>query len=135
MIVGYCRISMLEPASGLDAQRATLAAAGAQAFFVERVSLNRRSPELDRAIASLQRGDTLAITKPYRVAGSVRGVLAIIDRLGRKGAGLRILGTPIDTSTTTGRMILGSTPLWSLGISPVRAAFVDLLTCWRPYAR
>jgi DNA invertase Pin-like site-specific DNA recombinase len=131
MIVGYCRVGILEPASSLATQKAALAAAGAQVFFIERVGVNGGAPELERAIASVQNGDTLVVTRPYRVARSTRGVLALIDRLGRRGAGFRILGTPVDTTTTTGRMILGSTPLWSLNMSPARAALRDLLLGWR----
>jgi DNA invertase Pin-like site-specific DNA recombinase len=93
--------------------------------------MNGGAPELERAIASMRSGDTLMVTKPYRLARSTRGVLALIDRLGKQGAGLRILGTPVDTSTTTGRMILGSTPLWSLNMSPARAAVRDLMFGWR----
>jgi DNA invertase Pin-like site-specific DNA recombinase len=131
MIVGYCRVGILERASSLTAQKAALAAAGAQVFFTERVGINGGSPELERAIESVQSGDTLMVTRPYRVARSTRGVMALIDRLGRRGAGFRILGTPVDTSTTTGRMILGSTPLWSLNMSPARAALRDLVLGWR----
>jgi len=131
MIIGYCRVISLEPSSFLASQQARLAAAGAQVLFSERIGVNGRSPELERAIDSAQTGDTLVVTRPYRIARTTRGVLALIDRLGRKGAGLRILGTPVDTSTTTGRMVLGSTPLWSLNMSPVRAAMSDLVLGWR----
>jgi DNA invertase Pin-like site-specific DNA recombinase len=126
MIVAYCRVSAVEPASGLEAQRRDLAAIGAQVFFCEKTSIFGQAPELERAIESAQKGDVIAITKPYRVARSTRGVVALIERLGQKGVGLRILNTPIDTSTTTGRMILGSTPLWSLGMSPLRSVLWDL---------
>jgi DNA invertase Pin-like site-specific DNA recombinase len=126
MILGYCRVGLLEPASRLEAQRDALAAAGAQAFYCERVGLRRRTPELERAISTAQKGDTIVITRPYRVALSARGVLALIERLGRRGVGLRILDTPVDTGTTTGRMILGSAPRWSLGLSPARAALWDI---------
>ena len=98
-------MAVLEPASSFSAQQALLAAAGAQVFFVERVGVSGGSPELERAIASLQTGDTIMVTRPYRVARSTRGVVGVIDRLGRKGIGFRILGTPVDTSTVTGRMI------------------------------
>ena len=131
MIVGYCRAGVLEPASSLSAQQALLAAAGAKVFFVERVGIGGRSPELERAIASVQTGDTIMVTRPYRVARSTRGVVAVINRLGRKGISFRILGTPVDTSTVTGRMVLGSTPLWSLGASPLRAALRDVVLGWR----
>ena len=126
MIVGYCCSGLLARRASLAAQKSQLAAAGAQEFFSDRAGLAGGRPELERAISSLGKGDVLVVTRPYRVARSTRGVLALIDRLGRKGAGLRILGTPVDTSTTTGRMILGSAPVWSLGMSPLRAAFQDL---------
>lgn|SRR5215813_10430094 len=131
MIVGYCRVSTFEPAAGLAAQRRDLAAIGAQQFFCEKGNNFRNMPELERAIAFARKGDVIAVTKSYRVARSTRGVLALIDRLGRKGIGFRILNTPIDTSTTTGRMILGSTPAWSLGISPLQSVLRDLTLGWR----
>ena len=131
MIVGYCRIGVLEPASSVSAQKELLAAAGAQVFFVEPVGLSGKSPELERAITSAQAGDTIVVTRPYRVAWSTRGVMAVIDRLGRKGIGFRVLGTPVDTSTVTGRMILGSTPLWTLGLSPLRAVLRDFVLRWQ----
>ncbi|MGO4717141.1 recombinase family protein [Bradyrhizobium sp. 2TAF24] len=131
MIVGYCRIGPLEPVARLDAQKRDLAAIGAQQYFCEKASVFGTMPELERAIDLARKGDVIAITKPYRVAHSTRGVLALIERLGSKGVGLRILHTPIDTSTTTGRMILGSAPLWSLGASPLRSVLWDLALGWR----
>ena len=131
MIVGYCRAGAFRSAASVAAQRRRLAAAGAERFFCERASLFGNSPELERAIEFAKKGDVIAITKSYRVARTSRGVLALIQRLGRKGVGLRILGSPVDTSTTTGRMILGSAPLWSLGVSPLRSALRDLALGWR----
>ena len=129
MILGYCRASTLQ-SSRLDAQRRDLSAAGAQEFFFEKSGLFGKRLELERAIEFAKKGDVIAITKPYHVAYSTRGVLDLIDRLSRKGVGLRILRTPIDTSTTTGRMILGSAPLWSLGMSPLRSVLQDLRFGW-----
>src|SRR6202163_507490 len=130
MMLGYCRISPLEPATRLARQRRDLAAIGVYEFFCEKTSIFGKTPELERAIVFAQKGDVIAITKPYRVARSTRGVLALIERLGHKGVGLRILGTPIDTSTTTGRMILGSAPLWSLGVSPLGSLVWDMSLGW-----
>jgi DNA invertase Pin-like site-specific DNA recombinase len=130
MIIGYCRVSRVEPAAVLQAQQRALAATGAQKFFVEKNKVNGNISELEMAINFAQKGDVIAVTRPYRVARSTRGVLALIDRLGKKGVGFRILDTPIDTSTTTGRMILGSAPVWSLGMSPLRSALWDLSLGW-----
>ncbi len=131
MIIGYCRVSVLEPKIRLETQRRALAAMGAETFFCERTGIFGDAPELERAIRLAQKGDVIAITKPYRIARSTRAVLALINRLGQKDVGFRILDTPIDTSTTTGRMILGSAPLWSLGISPLRSALWDMVLGWR----
>lgn len=130
MIVGYCRLNALEPVASLDRQRRDLAAVGAERFFCEKAGPFQSLPELERAINLTKKGDLIVVTKPYRVASSVRGVRALMDRLGRKGVGFRILNTPIDTSTTTGRMILGSTPFWSLGASPLRSFLWDLTVGW-----
>jgi DNA invertase Pin-like site-specific DNA recombinase len=131
MIVGYCSVSTFESTARLEAQKRDLAAIGAQEFFSEKVSIFGKRLELERAIEFAQNGDVIVITRPYRVARSTRGVRALIVRLGRKSVGLRILNTPIDTSTTTGRMILGSAPPWSLGMSPLRSALWDLSLGWR----
>ena len=130
MILGYCCVGAFERPAGLERQRRDLAAIGAQEFYCEKSTMFGKRAELERAIERARKGDVIAITKPYRVARSTRELLALIQRLGRKDVGLRILNTPIDTSTTTGRMILGSAPRWSLGISPVRAALWDLTLGW-----
>jgi DNA invertase Pin-like site-specific DNA recombinase len=126
MIVGYCSAGAFQSAGSLAAQQRNLATAGAEKFFCERVGMFGKSPELERAIEFAQKGDVIVVTASYRIARTSRGVLSLIQRLGRKGVGLRILGSPIDSSTTTGRMILGSAPLWSLGISPLRSVLRDL---------
>lgn len=126
MILGYCRIGRFARSSGLENQKRDLAAAGAQRIFCEQAGPFGPKPELERAVASAGKGDVIVVTKPYIVACSTRGVLAFIHRLGRSGIGFRVLGTPIDTSTTTGRMVLGSTPLWSLGLSPLGAKLSGL---------
>lgn len=132
MIVGYCRAGLLRSGASLAVQERHLAAAGAQEIFCERASFFGSRPVLERAIESARKGDVIVVTKSYRLACSTRGVMALIQRLGHKGAGLRILDTPVDTSTTTGRMILGSAPLWSLGISPIAAVLRDVALCWWP---
>ena len=66
-------------------------------------------PELEAAIAFAREGDTLAVTKPDRLARSVAEMLAITARLEAKGVALRVMsicGAEVDTSTPTGRMML-----------------------------
>ncbi|MDW9539641.1 hypothetical protein GOB07_26905 [Sinorhizobium meliloti] len=131
MIIGYCRINTFEPAARLEVQKLYLARLGAENFFCEKASLFGSTPELERAIAHASKGDVIAVTKPYRIARTTREVLSLIERLGDKDVALRIVDTPIDTSTTTGRMILASAPLWTLGMSPPRSMLADLFLFWR----
>jgi DNA invertase Pin-like site-specific DNA recombinase len=126
VLVGYCRAIGLEPRKSLRQQRARLASNGAEIFFEEKVTPWGGAPELERAVAHVQRGDVLMVTRPYRLAFRQKSVLLLIDLLGAKGVGLRILDTPVDTGTTTGRMLLGSAPLWSLHMSPWRALLWDI---------
>lgn len=130
MILGYCNVGAFGPPAALERQKRDLAAIGAEQFFCEKSGIFGKRAELERAINCARKGDVIAITKPYRVARSTRELFALIERLSGKQVGLRILNTPIDTSTTTGRMILGSAPRWSLGISPLRAALWDLAFGW-----
>jgi hypothetical protein len=52
-----------------------------QTFFNEITRLNGKRPGLERAIEFAQKGDVIAVTRPYRLARSTREVLALIDRL------------------------------------------------------
>jgi DNA invertase Pin-like site-specific DNA recombinase len=131
MIIGYIRSSPFEPANRREAKELRLTRVGAERIFCDRGMICGPRPELERAIACAERGDVIAIMKPYHIARTTRGVLALMEQLGNKGVGLRIINTPIDTSTTTGRMILGSAPLWSIGISPLQSIISDLLLFWR----
>ena len=131
MIIGYCRVGKFEPVAGLEAQKLHLTRLGAEQFFCERTGMFGSTPELEKAIACAGKGDVIAVTRPYRIARTTRQVLALIERLGSKDVGLRIVGTPIDTSTTTGRMVLASAPLWTLGMSPLRSMLADLVLFWR----
>ncbi|AFL49684.1 hypothetical protein USDA257_c10930 [Sinorhizobium fredii USDA 257] len=131
MIIGYCRIGKFEPVASLEAQKLHLTRLGAEHFFCEKTGMFGSTPELEKAIACARKGDVIAVTRPYRIARTTRQVLALIERLGSKDVGLRIVGTPIDTSTTTGRMVLASAPLWTLGMSPLRSMLADLVHFWR----
>jgi DNA invertase Pin-like site-specific DNA recombinase len=48
----------------------------------------------------------LVVTKLDRLARSIRDLLSIIDKIQARKAGLRILGTDIDTTSPTGKLML-----------------------------
>jgi DNA invertase Pin-like site-specific DNA recombinase len=75
MIVGYARVST--DGQTLDAQQASLKAAGAERVFAEKISgaavTDRR--QLAKAIAAPGEGDVLLVTRLDRLARSTRDLL------------------------------------------------------------
>ena len=105
-IYGYARVST--DGQTLDAQVATLIAAGAAPVFRETASgakTDRR--ELAKALRALDVGDTLLVTRLDRLARSTRDLLNILDTIAKAGAGFRSLGDVwADTTTPHGRLML-----------------------------
>jgi DNA invertase Pin-like site-specific DNA recombinase len=106
MIYGYARVST--DGQTLDAQQATLIAAGAEKVFAEKISgavTDRKA--LAKAIAVLGSGDVLLVTRLDRLARSTRDLLNILDGIAKAGAGFRSLADAwADTTTPHGRLML-----------------------------
>jgi len=106
MIYGYARVST--DGQTLDAQQATLIAAGAEKVFSEKISgavTDRKA--LAKAIAALNSGDVLLVTRLDRLARSTRDLLNVLATVADKGAGFRSLAdTWADTTTPHGRLML-----------------------------
>src|SRR5258708_39660177 len=103
---GYARVST--DGQTLAAQEAALHAAGCAKVYAEKVSgvvTDRKA--LAKAIAVLQEGDTLIVTRLDRLARSTRDLLNTLDTIARKSAGFRSLAdTWADTTTPHGRLML-----------------------------
>jgi len=106
MLIGYARVSTLEQTAGLAAQERDLKAAGVEKLYGEQVSAVAEREQLEAAIEFAREGDTLIVTKLDRLARSVAHLVAIVDRLTKKGVAIRILATNLDTSTPTGKLML-----------------------------
>ena len=106
MIIGYARVSTDDQT--LDAQHAALTAAGAERVFAEKVSgavSDRRA--LAKAMAALDAGDVLLVTKLDRLARSTRDLLNTLAAIGDRDAGFRSLGDPwADTTTAHGKLMI-----------------------------
>ncbi len=89
----------------LDAQQDALLAAGADKFFVEKITGTKASrPELDKALEYLREGDTLVITRMDRLGRSAKDLLNIVSTLETLGVDLEILEQNIDTKTPEGKL-------------------------------
>lgn len=106
MIYGYARVST--DGQTLEAQLASLQAAGAEKLFQENVSAataDRR--ELKRMLNSVSAGDIVLVTRLDRLARSTRDLLNILDTLNKAGAGFTSIADAwADTTTAHGRLML-----------------------------
>ena len=92
-LIGYARVSTRQQSA--DRQEADLLAAGVRRddmYVNHGVSGARASrPQFDRAIGTLEDGDTLLITTLDRLGRSTQNMLAFADLSWGKGAALRVL--------------------------------------------
>ena len=103
-IVAYARVSTVDqdPQLQLDA----LKAAGCEKMFVEKASgADRDRPELARCLAFLRKGDVLLFWKLDRLARSTIHLGQIAEDCRARGVDLRCLTQPIDTTTSTGKLM------------------------------
>jgi DNA invertase Pin-like site-specific DNA recombinase len=106
MKYGYARVST--DGQSLDAQVKELRAAGAEKIFRETASgAQTNRAQLARALAQLDKGDVLTVTRLDLLARSTRDLLNTLATVTAKGAGFRSLhDTWADTTTAHGRLML-----------------------------
>jgi DNA invertase Pin-like site-specific DNA recombinase len=104
-IYGYARVST-DGQSHAD-QVAALKAAGATKVYREKESGVRTDrPQLAKAIAALDHGDVLIVTRLDRLARSPRDLLNVLHEVGERGAAFRSLAdTWADTTTPHGKLM------------------------------
>jgi DNA invertase Pin-like site-specific DNA recombinase len=106
VIVGYARTSTVEQVAGFEAQERELREAGVEEVFAEQVSSVAFRAQLEAALDFIRAGDVFVVTKLDRLARSVADLCAIVKRIEAKCAALRILAIGLDTSTSTGKLML-----------------------------
>lgn len=106
MIYGYARVST--DGQSVAAQVAQLTAAGAEKVFREVASGAKTDrAELARAVAKLEPGDVLLVTRLDRLARSTRDLLNTLATITERKAGFRSMGDAwADTTTPHGRLML-----------------------------
>jgi DNA invertase Pin-like site-specific DNA recombinase len=104
--IGYARVSSC--GQELEGQLSALQAAGATKVYSEKISgavTDRR--QLGKAIAALNAGDVLLVTRLDRLARSTRDLLNVLASVSEKGAGFKSISDPIiDTTSPHGRLII-----------------------------
>ena len=106
MLVGYAHVST--DGQTLDAQLASLKAAGAERIFSEKISgavSDRKA--LAKAIAALGSGDVLLVTRLDRLARSTRDLLNVLDSVSKAGGKFKSLADAwADTTTPHGELMI-----------------------------
>jgi DNA invertase Pin-like site-specific DNA recombinase len=105
-VIGYARVSTQDQT--LDAQLTVLKAADATRIFSEKESGAKTDrKELGKAIAALEQGDTLVVTRLDRLARSTRDLLNLLDAVAKRGANFKSTHDHwCDTSTAHGELMV-----------------------------
>ena len=106
MKIGFARVSTEK--QSLQNQEQRLRAEGCKEIYSEKISgaaeISKRT-ELENMLRALREGDIVVATKIDRIARSTRQLLQIADEIQSKGAQLKFLDNPIDTTTPSGKLI------------------------------
>ena len=104
-MVGYARVSTRD--QNLDAQVDQLKAAGCTQIFVDIGSgkTPRANTGLGRMLDYLRPDDVVVVTQLDRLSRSLIDLLTLGDQIGKKGAELRSLKEPFDTTKDHGRLM------------------------------
>ena len=105
---GYARVSTLEQDVQLQLDALTAAGVPANNIHVDQASGTRDDrPALLTVLALVGQGDRLTVWRLDRLGRSLTHLVNTVDDLGRRGVAFRSLSDPVDTSTASGRMMLG----------------------------
>src|SRR6516162_7510053 len=104
--IGYARVSTTD--QNLQLQESALRAAGCDVIRSEKRSGTTTAgrDELRTVLDFLRKGDTLTVTRIDRLARSIGDLQDIVRTVKAKGASLKAIEQPIDTSTAAGKCFL-----------------------------
>lgn len=103
MQIGYVRTSRLDDPGAPEAQQQVLEKAGCEVIYADQAGCAAPREQLNAALDCLGSGDVFTVTKMDRFARSMRDLMAIVDRIEERGAGLRVLELDLDTTTAAGK--------------------------------
>ena len=106
MLIGYARVSTT--GQNLEAQIEHLQAEGCDKIFQEKLTgFDRRRPQLEKMLSTIQPGDTLIVTSLDRLARSTHDLFVITQKVETSEASFRSLREPwADTTSSMGEPLL-----------------------------
>ena len=104
-VIGYARVSTQD--QNLDRQIDALKAYGIDRLYTEKMSGTKSSrPELNAMLDRLEAGDIVVIESLSRLGRSTKDLLTLMDIFEEKNVKLVSLKENIDTSTSTGKLLV-----------------------------
>jgi len=107
MKIGYARVS--STGQNLQSQLEALKKAGCDKIFQEKKSGKQAAnrEQLQEALDYVREGDILVITRLDRIARSTKDLHNILDLLKNKGVEFQATEQNLDTTTATGKLMIG----------------------------
>jgi len=107
MRVGYARVS--STGQNLEAQVELLKRAGCEKIFQEKKSGTKRADriELENALEFVREGDTFLVTRLDRCSRNTLDLYKILELLKNKKVDFKATEQEFDTSTSTGKLMVG----------------------------
>jgi len=110
MVYGYCRVStkgQAKDGNSLEVQENSLRAAGASEIVIDAFTGTKADrPEFKKLMSSLEKGDTLIVTKLDRFARNAEDAIHIIKELVDRGVIVNILNMGIADTTPMGKLMI-----------------------------
>ena len=108
-LVGYARVSTTQQDEQLQIDALVAAGVARRDIYTDHgVSGSKTSrPQLDAMLTHLEPGDVLTVYKLDRIGRSSGHVITLLSDLVARGVHVHSVGDGLDTSTTTGRAMLG----------------------------
>lgn len=121
MKIGYARVS--SSGQNLESQFEALENVGCEKIFQEKMSGKQSDNriELQNALDFVRDGDEFYVTRLDRCSRSVKDLHEIIDMLNNKGVAFKATEQDLDTSTSTGRLMIGLLSIVSAFETDLRA--------------
>lgn len=106
MMIGYVRVSMADQNNQRQIDELVRFGVNCADIFQDKISGKTMDrPGWKNCFRELQAGDHLVILELTRLGRNLGDLIEIEKKLYEKGVKLRVITQPIDTSTTTGRLI------------------------------
>lgn len=111
-LIGYVRVSKADGTQNLDMQRDALVASGVEPAMIyeDRASGKRDDrPGLEMCLKALRMGDCLVVWKLDRLGRDLKHLVNVVDNLGHRGIGFKVLTGhgQFDTATAQGKLMFG----------------------------